>query len=327
MELTRNALDKKDLKILYELERDARQSYNEIAKKTGMSKEVVLYRVKNLENSGLIKGYITEMDLYKLGFRMYPILFKFEELPEKIEKEMTSFIKKSENIGWAAWCDGSWDLNIAPRVKNATEVSVFLEEFDMRFGDYILEKQLMHTLQFNYFKRNFGFGESRRSIIKSGETTETLEVSSEEAKFLRSISLDARKQISLLAKDAGVSVPTTIEMMRRLKKNQILQGFRIFTNFANLGHSYYKIWFNLRNMNKENWKKLYSFLSFEPHVLWATQTIGYYDFSVELEIPSVREFQFFAKRLKANFSDIIKRKDVLLVSDEILASYFPSTIV
>ena len=44
-------LDIKDKKILYELYTNARQSNNSIAKKIGLSREAIDYRIKNLENS------------------------------------------------------------------------------------------------------------------------------------------------------------------------------------------------------------------------------------------------------------------------------------
>ena len=50
-------LDEKDKKILYELDKNSRQGISSIAKKVRLSKEVVNYRIKNLEKRKIIKGY------------------------------------------------------------------------------------------------------------------------------------------------------------------------------------------------------------------------------------------------------------------------------
>ena len=61
-------LDKKDKQILYQLDLDSRQSFNQIARKVKLSREVVQYRVKQLEKKGIIKGYQTLIDVTKLGY-------------------------------------------------------------------------------------------------------------------------------------------------------------------------------------------------------------------------------------------------------------------
>ena len=48
-------LDVKDKKILYHLNLDCRQSMNSLSKKIGLAKEVIAYRIKRLEEKGIIK--------------------------------------------------------------------------------------------------------------------------------------------------------------------------------------------------------------------------------------------------------------------------------
>ena len=45
-------IDVKDRRILYHLEYDARQSFRNIARKVGLTKDVVSTRVKKLKESG-----------------------------------------------------------------------------------------------------------------------------------------------------------------------------------------------------------------------------------------------------------------------------------
>jgi Lrp/AsnC family leucine-responsive transcriptional regulator len=64
-------IDETDWKLLSELEADARQSFSELGRKVGLSQPATAERIKNLEASGIIKGYRVEVDRAKLG---YPIL-------------------------------------------------------------------------------------------------------------------------------------------------------------------------------------------------------------------------------------------------------------
>src|ERR671939_1255945 len=61
------ALDRYDIAILGELQRDARLSNTELASRIGLSAAPTWRRVKWLEEQGFITGYRAEMDRRKIG--------------------------------------------------------------------------------------------------------------------------------------------------------------------------------------------------------------------------------------------------------------------
>jgi Lrp/AsnC family leucine-responsive transcriptional regulator len=54
-------------KILEALQRNARQSFAELGRKTGLSTPAVAERVRRLEEAGVITGYHASLDVAKLG--------------------------------------------------------------------------------------------------------------------------------------------------------------------------------------------------------------------------------------------------------------------
>ncbi len=64
-------LDKEILKLL---EEDSRQSYRDLAKQLDISHVSVSNKVKNLEETGVIKGYTTVVDPDKMNY--YPICLR-----------------------------------------------------------------------------------------------------------------------------------------------------------------------------------------------------------------------------------------------------------
>ena len=60
-------IDIKDRKILYQLDLDSRQSFRSIGRKVGLSKDVVISRVKKLQDKGIIIKFYTRFDNSKLG--------------------------------------------------------------------------------------------------------------------------------------------------------------------------------------------------------------------------------------------------------------------
>jgi Lrp/AsnC family leucine-responsive transcriptional regulator len=67
-------LDRIDKRILQELQQNARISNQELADKVGLSPSPCLRRVKQLEEAGLIKGYVTELEAAKLGLKLMAIV-------------------------------------------------------------------------------------------------------------------------------------------------------------------------------------------------------------------------------------------------------------
>ena len=82
------SLDARDRAILYYLDKDARQSISSIAKKIKLSKEVVNYRIKNLVKQGTICDFSTIINGAKLGYVMYRVFIRFQNVDVEKEKEM-----------------------------------------------------------------------------------------------------------------------------------------------------------------------------------------------------------------------------------------------
>jgi Lrp/AsnC family leucine-responsive transcriptional regulator len=67
-------LDRIDKRILAELQHNARISNQELADKVGLSPSPCLRRVRQLEESGLISGYSTQLDASKLGLKLMALV-------------------------------------------------------------------------------------------------------------------------------------------------------------------------------------------------------------------------------------------------------------
>lgn len=85
-------LDNLDRHLLKELEGDARQSFRDLAKKTGVSVVTVAQRVRKMEDDGIIKGYAGMVNQDKLGYEITTITEvtvskgKLVEVQERIAK-------------------------------------------------------------------------------------------------------------------------------------------------------------------------------------------------------------------------------------------------
>jgi len=63
-------LDRRDVDILTELQRDSRQSVQQLAAKVGLSTTPCWKRVKDLEAAGVIRGYGAHVDRERVGLQL-----------------------------------------------------------------------------------------------------------------------------------------------------------------------------------------------------------------------------------------------------------------
>jgi DNA-binding Lrp family transcriptional regulator len=87
-------LDRIDLRILRELQKDGRMTNVDLAKQVGISAPPCLRRVRALEEAGYIRGYHADVAAEKLGFGI--TVFTLVSLTNHTEADLQSFAKLCE---------------------------------------------------------------------------------------------------------------------------------------------------------------------------------------------------------------------------------------
>lgn len=75
--------DEVDLRLLSELQQDARVSNAELGRRVGLSAPAVADRLRRLEDDGVIRGYHAEVDPRKLGYAL-GVLIRIRPAPHNI---------------------------------------------------------------------------------------------------------------------------------------------------------------------------------------------------------------------------------------------------
>src|SRR3989344_2677261 len=265
-----NKLDLKDRKILFELEQNSRQSLQQIAKKVRLSKETVFHRIKNLEKAGIIKKYLAEVNIYKLGYQFYPILIKYQNTTTKIEEDIYYFLKNHKNMAWLTKCEGAWDINLTLIAKGNLEVNEFLSKFLARYSEYVADKHIFITTEINYFKRDFGLGKKPTQTVSTGGE-EIIRLEDLDIRLLKILADESRKPLIDIGSKLKTSPKNIAYRIKKLEKREIVQGSRILVDFTKIGYKFYKIWFSLKNLGEGNFRKLMSYFGEHPNIIWATK--------------------------------------------------------
>ena len=73
---------------------NARATNSQIGKRLRINKNVVNYRIKNLEKRGIIKGYNTVINVLGLGYLGHRLYLKLQYADKKAEKRIMDYIRK-----------------------------------------------------------------------------------------------------------------------------------------------------------------------------------------------------------------------------------------
>jgi len=129
-------LDKIDLEILKLISKNSRIGYIEMSKNLNLTSNAIKYRIKNLENSGIIRGYTISLDSKKIGYEYRNIRIKLIGNKGKI---LINFLRQSKDVIYFYEYLGNenWDIDIGIMVQNSLQLRDFILQLKEKFGDII----------------------------------------------------------------------------------------------------------------------------------------------------------------------------------------------
>ncbi|MFC1696997.1 Lrp/AsnC family transcriptional regulator [Nanoarchaeota archaeon] len=317
-------LDKVDKKILFALDMDARAPITKIAKKTRLSREVVNYRIKNMEERGLIRGYYTAIDISKLGYIYTRIFLKFKNISEEKEKEIINFLKQKKNIAWLGDTEGwHFDLVAVVWIKNIKELSKLNDDIRFTFPNEFQDIKISMATELHHFNHKFIYGKTNPSsftIDTASSENERIELDKTDNKLLRLMSNNARIPLVELAEKLKLTPNSVKHRIKRLKQQGIIICFRPNIDLNLFDLRYFHIFLNVDQLDKKTEKELLTYLMFDNNVFYITKSFES-ELEFEIVVDSFKELHDCMKKMKARFTNIVDYS-TLIINNVFKVSYF-----
>ncbi|MBN2014514.1 MAG: Lrp/AsnC family transcriptional regulator [Candidatus Altiarchaeota archaeon] len=118
-------IDDLDVKIIKELREDARKSFREIAEKLEVAEGTVYNRVNKLQEIGVIKGFMADVDFSKIGYDLTALIGVIVEggALSKMEKKFA----KEPNVSAVYDVTGEYDALIVAKFKDRDSLNSFVK--------------------------------------------------------------------------------------------------------------------------------------------------------------------------------------------------------
>ncbi len=303
-------LDKKDKEILYQLDLNSRQSFNQIAKKVKLSREVVQYRVKQLEKKGIIKGYQTLIDVSKLGYLNCRFFLKFQRDTLEDETKIIDYFKNHPQFWWVDSPDSYRDLGIACCVKDMYELHDIKEDIVKKFGRYIHKLDIAVYHKFYIYKRKYLSNRKEEIPVKIMFGPDTAQHDDKDIHILKFLTKNARITSVDLSKRTGISITNINYRIKKMISNGIIKDFRVILDLQKIGYYWYKIEMQLEDLSIK--KGMLEFFRTHPNIVYAYETVSDNDIEVEMEVKSYEDFRKVLNEIRAQFGKKIKKYQHML---------------
>jgi len=296
-------LDKKDWRILYELDVNARQTNSAIAKKVGLSKYSVAYRIKQLEQKGIIEGYYTIIDFYKLGYLSFRIYLKLANASLEVEDQIMDFLNKNDKVTYSAKVKGVFDINFGTIVRNIYEFEKFYSEFKKSFNKYVEKEKVSLFTKVHHFSRAY-------FLNKKQSTEETRHYGSEEIilidekdmHILKLLAQNSRITVVDMSRKLKIAERTIVYRIRNLERKKIIQGYRALFNLKLMGYTVYRLDLSLNNLS--NISTFIQFAHHHPNITYFSQGIGCSDAELEIEVKDENAFEDLLEEIRRKFPEV-----------------------
>ena len=122
-------LDRRDIEILTELQRDSRQSVQQLASKVGLSATPCWKRVKDMEAAGVIRGYSATVDRESVGLSLCVLAeVNLTQHTENTVREFERAVAACPQIVSCHSTTGAADYSIMVLVEDIKSYEAFLHD-------------------------------------------------------------------------------------------------------------------------------------------------------------------------------------------------------
>jgi Lrp/AsnC family leucine-responsive transcriptional regulator len=307
-------MDKKDKRILKELDRNARQSNAQLAKKVSLSKDTVGYRIKKLEEKNVIQEYYSIIDYYKLGFYITKILIKFTNIGEKGEEKIARWLNKKSEVLWIAKTEGYWDLIYTLQIKNMRELLFTLESFKTTFPTATTEFQILIAQDFTFLNEKY--------LYEKNDTNKFEEISIDinqirtdkrDEEIIKKLEENSRIPLIEIAEKLKLTPEAILQRKRKLEKNGIIKRYKVRLNFEKLDLDYNHIYLSIKNYAKI--KEIEEYYKKSDYCTFIMKYQGNYHLHLEW-VTKRGELRNKIKEFKEKFGNYIAQYHVVNIFEE-----------
>ncbi len=318
-------IDIKDKKILSLLADNSRLALTQIAKKVGLSRDGVSYRINGYESHSLIRGYRTMINLSKFGYSNYHLFIKLNNPLKENEKKIVSRLIKIPNIRAILKFSGNYDLEVALIARDLIDLDGLITQITNICTGFIQEYEILAIVK-NFTSRVFpkSFLEEKNSEVKHKDNESVSD--KKDIQILKILGESANKSLSEIGTSLSLSADAVTYRIKNMLASNVIIKFLPVINYSAIDYNMHAVMLNLNPLNEANEKKLQEFLEVNKNTLWAVKCIGRFNILIYFLTKNTSEIQDTLIELRSLFPKQINLYESLTAYEEYKYVYFPKEL-
>ena len=310
-------LNVKDRKLVASLVNNCRNSDSRIAKEIAVSREVVSYRIKNLEKEGIIKGYTSEIGFKSLGFLPYSLSIKLNNISAEGEKAIIKVLIENKKVVFLQKTISKYDIVGTLLVKSLEELDKEIKEIRRCIGKSLKYMDLDAFVgDYDFFASLFGDKNKEIDFVESKQE----KIDDADRQILKELVGNSRITAVELSKKTRLSVFSIADRIKKLIKNRIILSCRALIDMEKLGQHRYTILLNFFDDKIED--RLIGFCRNHKLIWDVGKYIGNYNYAIEIYAENNEQFKKVIEEIMSEFSNSIIDYETLIILEELKHSYF-----
>lgn len=299
-----------DKKILFELDKDGRASFSEIARIIGSTPQVVKYHYEQLVDNQAIEKFWAFIDYDKADYSFFwGYWLKFSGLTKEKEEEMYANFNSNKYIPIIMRSDGYYDCLLGIISRDIFHHNEILQDIFAKYGSFITTSDIFVGLGFIKFPRTY-LANAKNEFEKysiSGGTKEKIKLSENDRKILSLLQMDGRMEFTKIAKTIGASVGLVHKHFNKLEKNGVITKITYTLNYQKIGLLLYRVCFKIIQFDKNRVDELYKFCCLHPNIINYVKGMGSWELLLDIEVENRESLRDILREIKNEFRDIIRQ--------------------
>lgn len=301
-------MDIKDKKILYTLTLNARFSINTLSKITGLSRDIVKYRLDRLEKEGIIAYYVTHTNIWKMGYQAYVVLLKLRSTDKETNDKLLNYLINNKYITWINKVHGSLDLIIAFTCETKDEIILEINKFLKDFKEIIVKYDILESIREKFTGRKYILPkEDRDEVEKRLSTTNDrgsfyniitkhakdnyLKIDEKDKEIMTVLEKRCRISLKELAHKCNLPISTTYNRLKKLTENKYI--FNFYPYIAPFKYALIYNWCLLQAniTDKHTEAKFTRFMNEHENIEYWFKTLGRWNWLIGLTVKDAGHLQ------------------------------------
>ena len=335
-----NSLDGLDRRLMYELDLDSRQPLSKLARRLRTSVQRIDDRLRSLEKRGVIIGYITLVDLRKLGTYCYFVCcIRTYRMSSQERDTHLRAIAKDDECTLAYGCEGAWDAMVGTVAKDIFEAKTIFSRLLAPIVSRIRQKIIYTEMRIYTYGRRYML-EPEQELLETGAASALEErkhqylVTREpvaivphdelDLDILRILSSDARTPSMKIAKLTNTTPETVVRRIRRMEREGIIERYATLLNPQKYGYQFNRITVELTSIDENRLREVVEYMKQFTNMFRFIEVFEFDGFMMDIVSHTFDEMEYVVSEFRDHYREYIDDMKTVRIVRIYKAVYFPT---